>query len=106
MDTNLQVLTSFKSNIDSQVIGLQAQSVALKIAIDLETNGYQSDQSTIDAAVAAQVGDIQTENAQLATDKQTLQTTIDGLNTTIANMTAVFAGLGYNPDGTPITPSE
>ena len=49
---------------------------ALTIAVSLAQNGYQSDQAAIAAAVASQVGQIQTENAtltaQVATDATNL----------------------------------
>ena len=57
---------------------------ALTIAVSLAQNGYQSDQAAIAAAVAEQVGSVQTENAKLTADLATANDQITTLTAQVA----------------------
>ncbi len=74
----------------STIAQATGEQSALQAAHDIITTGYQSDATAIAAQVTAQVGNIQNENTTLTTQ--------------IAKLTDILKTLGYNPDGSSITP--
>jgi hypothetical protein len=103
MNPNEQALQTQIDIDNSTITSAQGRVAANTAALTLLTEGYQSDQAAIAAAVVEQVGDIQTENATLTAQVADLTAQLATANGTITSMTAILAGLGYNPDGTPIS---
>lgn len=65
MDQNtISEIESIKTNVDSSISGLQAQSSALADVLEVAQNGWQTDQQTIADGIAA---GLETANARIAT---------------------------------------
>ena len=90
------------TSLTTSITGNQALLAAYQAALTLLQNGYQSDADAIAAAVATQVGDVQTANATLTAQVADLTSQLGTANSTISSITTILANLGYNSDGTPI----
>ena len=98
---NLTGASNAQESASAQELGVKA---GIDAAIAIINAGYQADQAAIASQVAAQVGQIETENATLTGQVTDLQGQVATLQASVTGMTATLANLGYNPDGTAIQP--